>query len=140
MLEQISVFVENKSGRLCAIMETLNSAGVDIRALSIADTTDFGIVRLIVGDAAKALDALKQNNFTVNVASVIAFTIEDHYGALYNVIKTFTENELSIEYSYSLMGKKQGEADIVVRVDDSEKAAEILTANGIRLISASDVM
>ncbi len=135
MLKQISIFVENKSGRLCAIMEVLNNAKIDIRALSIADTTDFGIVRLIVNDTDKALQALRENNFTANVTDVIGFTIEDHFGALYNIVKTFTDNQLNIEYSYSLMGKNQGEADIVARVDNSDKAISILKASGVKLIS-----
>lgn len=140
MLKQISVFVENKSGRLCAIMETLDRAGIDIRAMSIADTTDFGIVRLIVSDADKALTALKADSFTAKSAEVIGFTIQDHSGALYEVVKAFDEQGLNIEYSYSLMGKNQGEADIVVRATDNEKAAALLREKGIRLISAEDVL
>lgn len=141
MLKQISVFVENKSGRLCAIMEVLNEAKINIRALSIADTTDFGIVRLIVNETEKTLEALKENNFTANITNVIGFTIEDQFGALYNVIKTFDDNKINIEYSYSLMGKNHGEADIVIRVEESERerAIEILRKENIKLITAEDI-
>jgi hypothetical protein len=139
MLDQISVFVENKEGRLCAIMELLNEAKINIRAMTIADTTDFGIVRLIVNDTKKALLTLKEGGFTTNITGVIAFSIEDKFGSLYNVIKTFGDNGLNIEYSYSLMGKEQGRADIAVRVDDREKAMDILQKNGIKLITAEDV-
>ena len=139
MLQQISTFVENKSGRLCAVMKALNEAKINIRALSIADTTDFGIVRLIVDDTEKALGALKEQGFTATVTEVIGFKIEDHFGAMYNVVNLFAENDISIEYSYSLMGKNQGEADIVVRVTEKEKATEILTKNNIKLITANDV-
>ncbi|MDR1754272.1 MAG: hypothetical protein LBR74_05130 [Eubacterium sp.] len=140
MLKQISVFVENKAGRLCAIMETLNGADIDVRSLNIADTTDFGIVRIIVNNTDKALNALRENSFTSKVTEVVGFTIEDHAGALYDVIKAFDQNQLNIEYSYSMMGKKLGEADIIVRTDDNEKAAELLKSKGISIISIGDIV
>ncbi|MCL1824168.1 MAG: hypothetical protein FWG44_08200 [Oscillospiraceae bacterium] len=139
MLQQISTFVENKSGRLCAVMKALNEAKINIRALSIADTTDFGIVRLIVDDTEKALGALKEQGFTATVTEVIGFKIEDHFGAMFGVVNLFSDEGINIEYSYSLMGKNQGEADIVVRVTEKEKATEILTKNNIKLITANDV-
>ncbi|MCL2633140.1 MAG: hypothetical protein FWD34_01355 [Oscillospiraceae bacterium] len=140
MLQQISVFVENKSGRLYAVMETLSKATVDIRAMTIADTSDFGIVRLIVNDADKALQALNAENFTVKVTDVIGFTIPDKFGALCDVVRVLGEKDINIEYSYSLMGKEKGEADIVIRVNDTQKAEEILTGAGVKLISISDIL
>ncbi|MDR0197939.1 MAG: hypothetical protein LBI36_06970 [Oscillospiraceae bacterium] len=140
MLKQISIFVENKSGRLCAVMETLAEAKIDVRAMTIADTAEFGIVRLIVNDAEKAANALKENSFTVKVTEVIAFTIPDHFGALYDVIKLLGENGINIEYSYSLMGKNQKEADIVIKVADAKRAGEILAGAGVKLIEIEDVV
>jgi len=140
MLNQISVFVENKSGRLCAIMEVLNNTKINVRALSIADTTDFGIVRLIVDDSDKALTALKENNFTSTVTEVIGFNIEDHFGAMYEVVKIFSDNGINIEYSYSLMGKSQGEADIIVRVGQKDKAIELLQKHNIKIITERDIL
>ncbi|MDR0222384.1 MAG: hypothetical protein LBI38_02460 [Oscillospiraceae bacterium] len=140
MLKQISIFVENKAGRLCAVMETLAAAKIDVRAMTIADTSEFGIVRLIVNDAEKAAGALRENNFTAKITEVIAFTIPDHFGALYDVIKLLGENGVNIEYSYSLMGKNQSEADIVVKVGDAEKAGKILSGAGVKLISPNDAV
>lgn len=139
MLKQISVFVENKPGRLATIMEVLNDAQIDLRALSIADTSDFGIVRIIAGDTDKALKALKDFGSTATVTEVIGFTISDHAGALFEVVKAFRDNEINLEYSYSLMGKRLGEADIVIRVENNEKAAKVLTDKGIKLITDNNV-
>lgn len=139
MLDQISIFVENKPGRLAAIMEVLNNAAIDIRAFTIADTTDFGIVRLIASDTKKAISALKENGFTAKHTLVIGFTIPDYPGAMNEVISILQKNEINIEYSYSLMGKRENQADIAIRVQDNEKAEAVLKAAGIKLISTDDV-
>jgi len=138
MLQQISIFVENKAGRLSAVMETLADAGIDVRALTIADTADFGIVRIIVGDTNKAADALRGAGFAVKTTEVVGFKIPDHFGTLCEAVKALSAGGVNIEYSYSLAGRTIGEADIVVRVKDSEKAAEILTKAGIELITANN--
>ncbi|MCL2697400.1 MAG: hypothetical protein FWE74_04895 [Oscillospiraceae bacterium] len=143
MLQQISVFVENKSGRLCAIVEVLNKARINIRAMNIADTADYGIVRLIVNDTGNALKALSAGNFTAKVFDVIAFTIPDKFGALYEVIKLLGDNGINIEYSYSLIGKNQSEAGIAVYIKDAQKAAEagkILKKAGVNLITPEDLI
>lgn len=140
MLDQISVFVENKTGRLASIMEILNQNKIDIRALTIADTTDFGIVRIIVNGTEKALEALRASGCTATVTKVIGFTIPDYSGALYEVIDAFEEASINIEYCYSLMGKKAGQADIVVRVEDNEKAVKVLGEKNIKLISTEDIL
>ncbi|MCL2018335.1 MAG: ACT domain-containing protein [Oscillospiraceae bacterium] len=142
MLQQISVFVENKAGRLCAIVEALNEVRINIRAMNIADTVDYGIVRLVVNDTEKAVATLKEKSFTAKVFDVIAFTIPDKFGALHEVIKVLCENNINIEYSYSLMGKNQSEAGIVIYIKDSEKTAEagrVLKEAGVNLITPEDV-
>lgn len=139
MLDQISIFVENKPGRLAAIMEVLNNAKIDIRAFTIADTTDFGIVRIIVNDTDKAIATLKDNGFTAKHTKVIGFTIPDHPGAMNEVISILQKNSINIEYSYSLMGKKANEADIAIRVQDNDKAQSVLSGAGIKLIDTADV-
>ena len=139
MLDQISIFVENKPGRLAAIMEVLNNASIDIRAFTIADTTDFGIVRLIANDTNKAISALKENGFTAKHTKVIGFTIPDYPGAMNEVIANLQKNEINIEYSYSLMGKRENQADIAIRVQDNDKAEAVLKESGIKLISTEDV-
>lgn len=139
MLEQISVFIENKKGRLASVMGILNNNKIDIRALTIADTTDFGIIRIVVKDAKTTLSILKENDCTATVTKVIGFTIPDASGSLYEVIEAFEEAGINVEYCYSLMCKREGQADIVVRVDDNEKAVEILEKKNIKLLSADDI-
>jgi len=140
MLKQISVFVENKAGRLCAVMETLSKNEINVRAMTIADTADFGIVRLIAGDAEKAVFALHSDNFTVKTTDVIGFKIPDRFGTLYEAVKALGGEGINIEYSYSLMGKNKGEADIVVSVKETEKAAAVLAKAGIELITLDDIL
>lgn len=140
MLDQISVFVENKKGRLAAIMKLINDNGIDIRALTIADTTDFGIVRMIVSSAEEALKIFRENNCIASAAKVTAFTINDRAGAMYEVVRLLEEQDINIEYCYSLMGKKENMADIVIKTNQTEKAEQILTENGIALISTEDIL
>lgn len=140
MLDQISVFVENKKGRLAAIMKLINDNGIDIRALTIADTTDFGIVRMIVSSAEEALKIFRENNCIASAAKVTAFTINDRAGAMYQVVRLLEEQDINIEYCYSLMGKKENMADIVIKTNQTEKAEQILTENGIALISTEDIL
>lgn len=140
MLDQISIFVENKPGRLAAIMDALNSNEIDIRAFTIADTTDFGIIRIIVNDTPKALAALKESGFTATHTRVLGFTIPDYCGAMNKVISALQKESINIEYSYSLMGKKENKADIAIRVADNAAAEKVLRDNGIQLIDTSDVI
>ena len=139
LIDQISVFVENKAGRLAAVMEILNKNGIDIRAMTVADTADFGILRIIVNDTEKAIAALQADGCTAAVTKVIAFTIPDVSGALYNVIGKINDCGINIEYLYSVMGKTSGRADIVIRTNDTEKAVKVLTDNGVELICGKDL-
>lgn len=139
LIDQISVFVENKTGRLAELMEVLNKNNIDIRAMTIADTADFGILRLIVDDTEKALKALHDDCCTAAITKVIAFTIPDVSGALYNVMGKINECNINVEYMYSVMGKTEGRADIVIRVEDTETAIKVLTENGIQLICGKDL-
>lgn len=139
MLEQISVFIENKTGRLASVMKILKENNIDIRALTIADTTDFGIIRIVVKDAAAAHSILKENGCTATKTKVIGFTIPDYSGALFDVIAAFEDSGINVEYCYSLMCKREGQADIVVRVDNNDKAIEVLTSKDIKLLSPEDI-
>lgn len=139
MLRQISVFIENKTGRLASVMEILNNNKIDIRAMTIADSTDFGIIRIVVKDAEGTLAILRENGCTATSTKVIGFTIPDYSGALYDVIGAFEEAGINVEYCYSLMCKREGQADIVVRVDNNDKAIEVLTAKNIKLLSPDDI-
>lgn len=139
MLNQISVFVENKAGRLASVMKILNDNGIDIRAMTIADTTDFGIVRMIIKNHEEALKILKENDCTVNCTKVVAFSVPDSPGGMYSVIDAFESAGINIEYCYSLVTNKEGSASVAVRVDDNDKAIEVLNEKGIRLIDETDI-
>lgn len=139
MLNQISVFVENKTGRLASVMKILTDNGIDIRAMTIADTTDFGIVRFVVKNSGQALKILKDNDCTANMTEVVAFSVPDSPGGMYSVIDAFESAGINIEYCYSLVTNRQGRASVAVRVDNTEKAVEVLNSKGIALISVDDI-
>ena len=139
MLEQISVFIENKKGRLASVMGVLNNNNIDIRAMTIADTTDFGIIRFIVKDVASALSILKENGCTATKTKVIAFSVPDVPGGMHSVIEAFESAEINIEYCYSLVTNKEGRASVAIRVDDNDKATEVLNAKGIKLLTIDDI-
>ena len=134
-LYQVSVFVENKSGRFADITEVISKNNINIRALSIADTTDFGILRLIV-DAPKSTEAiLSENGFTVTLTQVIGVRVPDTPGGLSVVLRLLSDNGISLEYMYAFIGRSDEKASVILRVDNDEKAAQILSSNGIELIS-----
>lgn len=139
MLNQISVFVENKTGRLASVMKILTDNGIDIRAMTIADTTDFGIVRFVVKNSEQALKILKDNDCTANMTEVVAFSVPDCPGGMYSVIDAFESAGINIEYCYSLVTNRQGRASVAVRVDNNEKAVEVLNSKSIALISVDDI-
>ena len=129
LIKQISVFVENKAGRLSDIRNVIGKIGIDISALSIADTTDFGIVRMIVNDPDKAAEILKSNNLVVKVTDVIALAVADKPGGLAGEIEKLKNAGISIEYMYAFIGKSDKGALVIVRVENPEKALEVLKDN-----------
>ncbi|HEY9059026.1 MAG TPA: ACT domain-containing protein [Pseudobacteroides sp.] len=139
LVKQISVFLENKSGRLAEVTKTLGKEGIDISALSIADTTDFGILRLIVNQPEKAEAILKENGFTVSSTSVIAIAVQDKPGGLASALDVLESQSIGIEYMYAFIGKTTDEALVILRVEDSEKAIQTLENNNIKVISSKDV-
>lgn len=138
-VEQISVFVENKTGRLADVMDLLGREGVDIKALTVADTADFGIIRLIVNAPEKALKLLKDNSFTANITNVLAFSVSDKPGALYSAMDVLRNSGVNIKYLYAVTGKSAGNADFVIRVSDNEAAAKALKESGFTLIDKSEI-
>lgn len=138
-VKQISVFLENKSGRLAEVTRVLGENNIDISALSIADTTDFGILRLIVNDPQKAEKALKESEFTVSSTNVIAIGIEDRPGGLSKALEILDNESIGIEYMYAFVGKKSDEALVILRVENSSKAVEILVKGGIDVLSSDKV-
>lgn len=139
-INQVSVFVENKQGRMARIAEVLAEAGIDIRALTIADTNDFGILRLIVRDAQQAKKALQDNNFVVSINQVIGVEVPDRVGGLAKVLRILDEAMVNIEYMYDFLPVKEEKAYIIIRVENNAKTSEILEKNGIRCISNEDIV
>lgn len=138
-IKQLSIFVENKTGRLHSIMDTLSSAGVDITALSIADTTDFGILRVIVSDIFAAREALKSIGVVSKITDVIAVYIDHKVGGLASVIDHLSDEGVSIEYMYAFLGRKEGKALMVLKVDDQQKAIKIFNSNNVKLASNDEI-
>lgn len=139
LIEQISIFVENKTGRLAEAINVLKDGGIDLKALTVADTADFGIVRVICDDSAKAMELLKNNSCTASIAKVIVISVSDEPGSLYRVIDILKENDISIKYLYAVTGRDTGNADFVLRVSDNEKAVKLFTDSGIKVISHKEL-
>ena len=139
IIKQISVFVENKAGRQAEITTLLAEAGVDIRALSVADTNDFGILRLIVNDPDKAEEMLKEHGYTVALTKVLAIGIHDQPGGLAAPMKTLFEHHISVEYMYAFISKSVDTAYVILRVEDNERAAQVLQESGVKLVPEDEV-
>lgn len=133
--EQLSVFLENKAGRLAEVTRTLHDAGINIRALSLADTSDFGILRLIVCDYERAKTILKEKGFTIGRTAVVAVEVEDKPGGLDAILRLLAETTINVEYMYAFVQKNTNNATLIFRFDKIDQAIELLTANNIRIIS-----
>ena len=140
-VKQISIFLENKSGRLAEVTKLLGSNNIDISALSIADTTDYGVLRLIVNKPEEAEKILKENDFAVSTTNVIAIAVADKPGGLSEALCILRDAGLDIEYMYAFVGKAANEAMVILRVDDphTEEAIKLLTESGIKVLPSSDV-
>jgi ACT domain-containing protein len=139
LIEQISIFVENKKGRLAEITKILADKNVDIRALSIADTTDYGILRLIVNNPKAAEKALADSGMTFTLTEVIAIGIPDVPGGLAGAVKVLSDKDITIEYIYAFLDPRQDTAFVILRVEDNEKAMAVLKENNIKLLTQSEV-
>lgn len=139
IVEQISIFLENRAGRLADVTRTLSEAGINIRALSLADTTDFGILRLIVTDHEKAKQALKENGFTVGRTNVVAAEVEDRPGGLHAILTMLSENGINVEYMYAFVQQSGHNAVLIFRFDRTEEAVETLQKNGVRIIPGDEL-
>ena len=133
-VKQISIFVENKPGKLAELTEYLNQSSIDMRALSIAEAQDFGIVRIIVDDAYKTSCVLKEAGYVASITPVVAIEMPDEPGSLFRILKILGDGGVNLEYMYAFLTRKQSTAYMVLRVEDNEKAIEILSKNGIHTI------
>lgn len=138
-VEQISIFIENKSGRLAEVTRTLGEAQINIRALSLADTSDFGILRLIVDNTDKALSVLKEQSFTVNKTEVIGVEVPDSPGGLCSILEVLDQNNINVEYMYAFVERSGGNAVIIFRFDDVDEAIKVLTDNNITVLEGERI-
>ena len=139
-VKQLSVFVENRPGRLSAVTEALANADINIRAVSIADTTDFGIMRIIVNDTDKAVEALKKEGFIASAAEVIAVSADDKPASMAAIMKTLFNENISVEYMYAaFLNPEKGTACLILRVDKNEQAVDALEKAGCKLISQKEI-
>lgn len=133
-IKQLSIFVENKQGRLAEITEILSKANANIRALSIADTTDFGILRIIVDKPDDAAALLKESGITVSVTNVIAIGIDDVPGAFSRPMRILSDAGIDVEYMYAFITRKSEKAYVILRVADNDAATKALIENGVELL------
>jgi len=133
-VQQLSVFLENKAGRLSEVTGILAEAGINIRALSLADTSDFGVLRLIVDQGEKALDALKFNGFSVAITDVVAVQVDDQPGGLHRILGLLHEARINVEYMYAFVHQSGRHAVMIFRFDRPKDAVDLLQKNGIRMI------
>lgn len=138
-VEQIAVFLENKSGRLAEITAILAEHNINIRALSVADTADFGILRLIVDQVAEAEKALRANGFTVGKTNVIAVEVPDRTGGLATVLKCIEKEKLNVEYMYAFVNKTGENAVLIFRFDEIDRAIESLLKDGFTILQSKQI-
>lgn len=134
-VEQISIFIENKSGRLAEVARILGANGVSIRALSLADTSDFGILRLLVDKTDLALTTLKAGGFTVNKTEVVAVVVPDQSGGLCEILQILDESSINVEYMYAFAERNVGNAVIIFRFDDIDNAIKTLQDKNVSVLS-----
>jgi hypothetical protein len=139
LVEQIAVFLENKSGRLAEITTVLAENDVNIRALSVADTADFGILRLIVDKVEKAKTVLKENGFTVGKTHVIAVEVEDKTGGLAKVLRSLTNSNINVEYMYAFVNKTAENAVLIFRFEKMDEAIATLQNDGFTILSREQI-
>ena len=133
-VEQISVFLENKSGRLSEVTAILSEADVNIRALALADTSDFGVLRLIVDNTEKARKVLKNNGFTVGKTSVVAVEVPDRPGGLHEILMMLHEAKLNVEYMYAFVRASGTNAVMIFRIEKDQEAINLLESKGVNVI------
>ncbi|WP_296806420.1 amino acid-binding protein [uncultured Methanobrevibacter sp.] len=139
MAIQISVFIENKEGRIRKAIDTLAKAEINIRALSVADTTKYGILRLIVSDNEKATKALEDDGFIVKGSEVVVARIQDKPNGLNSVLALLDDADINLEYIYAFVGNEPGEGVVAMKVEDTAKARDVFEKNNIKILTKEDI-
>ena len=138
-LEQLSVFVQNRTGQLDAATRALRNADVNIRAMSLADTADFGVLRLVVDNASAGREALQKAGFTVGSTPVLAIQLEDRPGSLETVLEVFLSKNINVEYLYGYTQQPSQTATLIFRLDRMDEAADLLAARGFHVLGPGDI-
>ncbi len=138
-IKQISIFMENKHGRMARVAKALADADVNIRALTIAEAGDFGIVRMVVDDTEKGYKVLREEVFTVSETEVLAVEIKDSPGGLYEIANSLGMNEINVDYAYAFVTAKAERAMLILRVDDISGATRVLSDAGIRIATKAEI-
>lgn len=138
-IPQISVFLENKAGQLADITNILSENEVNMRAISIAETADYGVLRIIVDDASKASSILLEKGFILTMTPVVGVTVSDTPGGLGKVLSVISQAGIDVEYMYSVFGQKEGQACMIFRVADTDGLTALLEKNGISTITGEDL-
>lgn len=133
-IKQISIFLENTAGRIADVTKVLKDNSINLRAIMIADTADFGILRIITDDSEKALSVLKDAKFTTKTTDVLAISISDKVGALHDVMALFQNNGINIEYLYASLEKTGDTAIIIFKVQDADKGLKVIEENGLSTV------
>lgn len=138
-ITQISVFLENRKGRLSDVCSLLGDHGINIRALTIAETESFGVLRIVVDKSDQAIKLLRKKLFVANLTEVVAVEVPDRPGGLASVLKALSENDVNIEYMYGFVEKFNDKALLVFRFEDTDAAQAILAAHSIRVVASEDL-
>ncbi len=138
-ITQISVFLDNRSGVLAELTEYLGSNGVNIRALNVAESRDFGVIRMIVADPDRVAEILREKGYSTQKVDVIAVHVDDEPGGLGKALRALADQHLNVDYLYTFLDKSGGKAIVIMRLDNYEFATSILSRNGFELLSQADV-
>ncbi|MDM7935036.1 MAG: ACT domain-containing protein [Methanothrix sp.] len=138
-IKQISLFVENRPGRMAKVAKTLSDAGVNIRALTIAEAGDFGVIRMVVDDPERGYRVLKENAFTVSMTDVLAVEMKDTPGGLYEIVNTLGQSGVNVDYAYAFVTAKAQRAMLILRVDDISLARRVLGERGVKIATPEEV-
>ena len=139
VIQQLSIFVENKMGRLAEIARLIGDAGIDLRALSVADTNDFGILRVIVDKPDEAIRILRNAKLTVSLTDVVAVAIDDVPGSFAKVLEVLAKYHINIEYMYAFLSREKGQAYVILRVEDSDSTIKVLQENNVHVLQDFEV-
>lgn len=138
-IKQISLFLENKPGRMARVAKTLSDASVNIRALTIAETGNFGVIRMVVDDTETGCRVLHDDGFAVSETDVLAVEIKDTPGGLYKIVNTLGMNNINMDYAYAFVTAKAKQAMLILRVDDIDRATHVLNEAGVRIATREEV-